>query len=128
LHIRYRSIEEKLFSSLLSFLCFHTASVNFCRATSAPARRMFPHKRTRHSIVRHAPRGAKTKIFAPLAKSPTRGLFAWLVNRYAEAKIGVLIEGPLMRGVDVGELVGGKQGREIFSGLAASSPPPCGEG
>jgi len=45
-----------------------------------------------------------------------------------EAEIGILIEGPLMRGVDVGELVGGKQGREIFSGVAASSPPPCGEG
>jgi hypothetical protein len=46
----------------------------------------------------------------------------------AESKIPVLMERALMRGVDVGELVGGKQGREIFNGVAASSPPPCGEG
>ena len=44
----------------------------------------------------------------------------------AEPKIAVLVEGALVCGV--GELVGGKHGREIFSGVAASSLPLVGRG
>src|ERR1700675_219321 len=78
----------------------------------------------------------KIKIFAPLAKSHNSRPFRlarksarnkdWNFVSDTEPKIGVLMEGAPVCGF--GELVGGKQGREIFSGVAASSPPPCGEG
>ena len=44
----------------------------------------------------------------------------------AEPKIAVLMEGALVCGV--GKLVGGKQGRKIFNGVAASSLPLVGRG